>query len=189
MTLFSVPVDPEPIFKNRGIDIFKEDVYKSIEGITQKHSDMQGDAVDVKVKDAIAADPAEELDGLVLAEHVALRDAMLRKRLQRVLEPEEVLVADNRIDADEDKFHYSLVLPEAFNDATLKPLALYMHRYIVYGVLFDWYTELGLAQQAGGYQAQVTLMEEQIAGALKGPSLQKKPLQPFGPQGKHAPII
>lgn len=189
MIPFSVPADPEPVFKNRVIDIFKEDVYKSIESITQKHSDMQGDAVDVKVKDAVAADPAEDLDGLVLAEHVALRDAMLRKRLQRVLEPEEVLAADNRLDASEKKFHYALVLPEAFSDATLKSLALYMHRYIVYGTLYDWYMELGLAQQASGYEAQVALMEEQIAGALKGPSIQKKPLQPFGPQGKHAPII
>ena len=128
--------------------------------------------------------PAEDLDGLVLAEHVAIRDAALRKRLQRVLVDEEVLTANNRLEAEPNKFTYTLSLPDCFKDVTLKPLARFMHRYIVYGVLYDWYTELGLLQQASPYGQQMTLMEEEIAGALKGPSIQWKPPQPFGPAQK-----
>lgn len=189
MTVILAPLDPEPKTKSRAIDLFKSDIYKSIEGITQKHTDAMGDSVDVKVRDSVAADPAEDLDGIVLAEHVAIREATLRKRLQRVLEDEEVESANNRLDAQDNTFHYALVLPEVIKDTILKPLARYMHRYIVYGVLFDWYSELGLTQQASVYERQVTLMEQEIAGALKGPSITKKPLQPFGPAGKYPPII
>lgn len=184
MSIILAPADPEPIKKIRVIDIFKEDVYKSIEAITQKRTDAQGDAVEVKVKDALAADSAEDLDGLVLSEHVAIRDAALRKRLQRVLVRENVLRADNHLEADEKKFTYVLRLPDSFADTTLKPLARFMHRYIVYGVLFDWYSEMGLVQQASIYGPQMTQMEEEIAGALKGPSIVNRPAQPFGPAGK-----
>ena len=183
MILFTPPQGPEPKLKARTINILKQNVYDNIDRITQKRSDIS-DIADVKIKDAISSDTSESLDGAVISEHVEFRDAKLRKRLQLVLEPEEVLAVDDTIEAKKESFCYRLNLPESISDNILKPLARAIHRYLVYGALFDWYSDLGLLQQASVYEATLKDIEEEIVGALKGPSIAKRPAQPFGPASK-----
>lgn len=175
-----ITIDNRPAPKKlRTIRIFKPLVYQDIDRITFKHADVSG-IPEPSRRDSIASDVHEHLDGAIIERYVEYRHARLCKKLQRVLSDEDVLSANDGLPADEGVFFYKLELNEQFNDSTLRALAEFIHRYLVWGVLYDWYSQFGM-QQAAVYGAELKEIEDSISGALNSPSIRRRPMQPFGP--------
>lgn len=172
--------EEQPVKKDRLITIYKNNVLSDIERFSYKHA--EGVQLDVKVSNAISADNSENLDGNILAEYVEFRDAKLRKKLGAYLAQEAVTQADDE-HQNEGVFEYRLSLPMEFRDSNLKPLARFIHRYLVWGALFDWYSQFNMSV-AGVYGSQLETIEDSITDFVKVPSVGKRPLQPFGPAKK-----
>lgn len=173
----------EEVRKSRLVTIYKKLVYADIERYTFKHVDAS-DIANVVSRNAISADMDENLDWEVITRYVEFRNAQLRQRLQKVLEEETVETADDVLPNDNPTYTYAMSLPESFADSTLRALAEYFHRFLVWGALYDWYNDLGLERQAAVYGRNLDNIEDKITSALKGPSIQKRPMQPFGPAEK-----
>lgn len=169
--------------KKRSVKIYKSEITKTIDLITHKHVD--GSALDnVRIGNAVSSDSTEDVDAAVIAEYAAFRDATLRQRIQYALAPILDVAEDDRITLEDNAYEYNLNVTEEFDDNTLKPLATYIHRYLVFGALADWYAQFGMAL-ADYYGKQLDSIEEQINSILRGPSIVKVPLQPFGPAKKY----
>lgn len=176
---FIVNTEPDTPKKDRLIEIYKSMVYEDIDSLTYKYAEAS-DIPEPKRNNAYSSDVKEGLDGHILARHVEYRDAKLRKILQSALAEEETETADDSLDADT-KFTYNLCVPETFKDSMLKPLATYIHRYLVWGALFDWYGAGMGASQARVYQAELEGLESEITNGLRSGGRAKRPMQPFGP--------
>lgn len=164
--------------KKRRVTIIKEEVYRDIDLVTYKFAEGRG-ALSSAEGNAVSSDSTERLDGALLARYVSDRDTMLRTFIQYALAEEIQYEADN-IQGLEDRFVYLLKVSESFNDSMLKPLATFIHRYLVRGTLYDWYAGLG-SEQAAVYGRELEDIENKINGLLRTPSRVKRPLQPFGP--------
>lgn len=168
--------------KSRLLTIYKEEVYKDIDLFTHKHADAH-EEMGLHTGNAVSSDSSENVDMAVLSRLVELRDSKLRVIFQHSLEEIEKVSADNRITLDDDAFRYHFMVTDDFNDNTLKPLVEFIQRYLVYGALFDWYSQMGM-QQAAFYGSQLQDVEEQLSSILRGRSIVKRPMQPFGPAKK-----
>lgn len=166
-------------YKGRKITLHKEPMYQEIDGHTSKFVEA-GDSP-VKQGNAVSSDTAEDLDGSLITRLMEYRDAKLRDFF--VLQEECIHEVSNII-TEVATYDYNLLLPEDFNDAQLKSLAMLMHKYIVWGTLFDWYTQLGLMNEAAAYGRQLEQVEEDIRSMINTAGYEKIPLQPFGPAYK-----
>ena len=184
--------------KTRVIEIIKSEVYKDIDLFTHKHVDGNDTfsspysrsqiLFSPQTQNARSSDTSEAVDGAVIARYVEFRDAEMRAFLSFALRPDlEIEYANDDINLQQSKYRYVLTLPDGFNDNTMRPLAEYMHRFLVFGALYDWYTQFGMTQQAAAYGAQLDSLEDSIVSALQGPSIVKRPLQPFGPANPMLP--
>jgi len=174
--------DIDDIRKQRLVTIDKDLVFKDIDLITHKHVDARED-MGVRSSNAVSSDSMEDVDGAVIARYVEFRNSELRVRLQQSMRDEYVLAANDNITLDDKHYYYALEVPEKFNDNTLRPLAEYIHRFLVWGALADWYGQFG-SNQAAVYEDKVDDVEEKINSILRGPSIAKRPMQPFGPAEK-----
>ena len=174
--------DQDKAQKSRTIEIFKNEVYKDIDLYTHKHVDAKED-MGAKSGNAVSSDTGEGVDAAVIARYVEFRDAQLRTKIQVALDDTYREYANDALTLESNKFVYHLIVPDGFNDNTLRPLAEYFHRFLVFGALFDWYSQFGM-QQATVYGAQVQSLEDNIVSVLRGPSIAKRPMQPFGPAEK-----
>lgn len=169
--------------KSRVIEIIKSEVLKDIDLLTHKHVDAH-DEMGLRSANAVSSDNAERVDGAVIARYVEFRDAQLRSILQFALKEKEDEHATDILKLKETKYVYSFVVPDGFNDGMLRPLAEFIHRFLVFGALYDWYAQFGM-QQAAVYEKALNGLSDKIAGALRGPSTVKRPIQPFGPATKY----
>ena len=174
--------DAEERKKIRKVEIYKNEVYKDVDLITYKH--VEGNAVqDPESRNAIAADNSEEMDGAVIARYVEFRDARLRRLVSFALVDRPQEYSDDDLTLDDRKYRYWFSLPESFNDNLLEPLAEYFHRFLVWGALYDWYSQFGMPQ-AAVYGRELDELEDDIKNTLRTPSVAKRPMQPFGPAYK-----
>ena len=176
-SIFEINTEDD-VRKDRMIVLHKEPMSNEIDAHTRKFVEA-GDMKSVRQENAISSDSDETLDGSILEQMMRYRDAKLRRILEAFLQEEEVHVVDNLIHL-EPTFVYKLSLPEDFNDSNLQALSTLMHKYIVWGCLFDWYAKLGLAQ-ARTYGSQLEDLEEEIQSMTSPAGYAKRPLQPFGP--------
>ena len=172
--------DMEKERKSRTIEIYKTEVYKDIDLYTHKHVDARED-MGLRSSNAVSSDNSEDVDGAVIARYVEFRDAQLRTAMQFALAESDDEYADDDITLESNKYTYHLRVPDGFKDSTLRPLAEYIHRFLVWGALYDWYSQFGMAQ-AAVYDPRNLL--DNIVGTLRGPSTVKRPIQPFGPAHK-----
>lgn len=180
--ILAINTDSEEPKKVRAIEIYKNEVYKDVDLLTYKHT--EGNAIqNLESRNAIASDVSEDMDGAVIVRYVEFRDAQLRRRLQKVLKERTQGYADDDLNLDDNKYRYYFNLPESFNDNLMEPLAEYIHRFLVWGALYDWYSQFGLPQ-AAVYGSQLDELEEEINSILRSPSIAKRPMQPFGPAKK-----
>lgn len=170
--------------KRRRVDIFKNEVYKDIDLYTHKHVDASQTITENRARNAVSSDTHEDVDSAVIARLVEFRDAQLRRRIRFALAPWEQEFAADPLTLEDNRYHYYLSVPVEFDDNNLEPLAEYIHRFLVFGALCDWYGQMGMQQQASYYGSQMEQLEDDIASALRGPSIVKRPLQPFGPAQK-----
>lgn len=164
--------------KRRSVSIIKEEVYRDIDLLTYKFAEGRG-ALSSAEGNAVASDSSEKLDGAILARYVSDRDTLLRTFIQHSLADETQYEADD-VKGLEERFVYRLRVSEGFNDSMLQPLANLIHKYLVWGALYDWYAGLG-SEQAAVYERELTKIENKINELLRTPSRVKRPLQPFGP--------
>lgn len=177
--------------KTQTIEIVKGEVYKDIDLITHKHVDGNDTfsspynrkqiLFSPQTQNARSSDTSEDVDGAVVTRYVDERDAEVRLFLQFCLQREDVETADDNLTLDSDKYVYVVRVPDEFNSAMLAPVAKYIHRYLVCGALADWFKQFGTMAQSAAYESQLEKLEESIVSALRGPSIEKRPLQPFGP--------
>lgn len=165
--------------KPRKVEIYKNEVYKDIDLHTHKNVEASG-VQDKQVRNAVSSDNSENVDGAIIVRNVEFWDARLRKRLSHVLVDPPVEYADDEITLQDHKYRYWFNLPVEFKDNMLDALAEHIHRFLVFGALFDWYRMIGSAQ-AGYYGSQIEELEDEIDSGLRAPSVVKRPLQPFGP--------
>lgn len=169
--------------KQRKAVLHKGLMAKEVDAHSFKFVDASG-APTLRQENAISSDTDEALDGSIVSRLMDYRDAMLRKLLEAFMQKEDIVEVDNLTDS-QDTFVYNFSLPVEFNDAILRPLCILMHKYIVWGCLFDWYTELGATQQANNYGRQLKDAEEDILSMVSSEGYAKRPLQPFGPANKY----
>ena len=174
--------EPAEQYKLRDVAVSKEQVFKEIDLLTHKHVDGS-DQQDNRIRNAVSSDFSEDVDGAVLARYVEFRDAKLRRKVAFALSDLYQEKATDKLTLDEGNYFYHFAVPQGFNDNTLRPLAEYIHRFLVYGALYDWYAQFG-SRQASFYEQQVEDLEDDIASMLRGSSLGKRWLQPFGPAEK-----
>lgn len=172
--------------KIRRIDIIKEEVFRDMERLSYKYAEGK-DAVATPTGDTIAADTTEKLDGAIAARHLAYRDAKLRTFVRHSL-AEETRVRANDVKDTDAVLTYIFNLPLGFADAVLQSLAELIHRYLVWGILRDWYASIG-SEQASVYDAELSALEEEIDSLLRTPSRTKRPMQPFGPAHRGGDFI
>jgi len=124
------------------------------------------------------------IDGHLAVRHLEFRDAKLRRRMSLVLKnTDEIINANDKLNLGA-TFVYDLVLPEEFKDSMIGPLKDYIHRYLVWGALYDWYGSSLGSNQANFYKGELTELENAIVGLITLPNMAKRPLQPFGPAQK-----
>ena len=158
-----------PPKKRRRITLLMSELYKEADVRSEKFVEA-GTIESAAVRDA-------------MARNIEFRDAELRNIMQSVLAPEIEESGTDDVMEPEDKLIYDLDLPAEFKDGLLKPLKTYMHRFIAWGALYDWYLGNG-DPQANVYASQLTDIESAIDGMVRGSSIQKRPMQPFGPAGR-----
>lgn len=174
--------DQEAATKVRTIEIYKNEVFKDIDLYTHKHVDAH-EEMGRQSGNAVSSDNSENVDGAVIARYVEFRNAQLRTLLQFCLADTGEEYADDDITLEDNKYTFTFTVPEKFNDNTLRPLAEYIHRFLVWGALYDWYSQFGMPQ-AAIYGSQLEEIEEKINSIMRGPSIVKRPMQPFGPAYK-----
>lgn len=172
--------DIETAAKHKVIIISKERVFKEIDIITHKHTDAHED-FGLRTTNAVSSDVDERIDAVVITRFVEFRDAQIRLKMQNFLDPAHYAGATDYIDLQKENYIYPFFVEAEFNDNVIIPLTEYIHRYLVYGALYDWYSLFGLSQ-AGVYGSQLQTLEDQISSIVRGPSIAQRPLQPFGPQ-------
>lgn len=169
--------------KIRLVEVLKSEVYKDINLYTHKHVDAHEDMGN-RTGNAVSSDTDENVDGAVIARYVAFREAELRTKIRFALTDVVNEYANDVITVDHEKFRFFLKVPGTFNDNTLRPLAEFFHRFLVYAALADWYAQFGMDKQAAIYESQLDDITKKIKNALTGGSIVKRPLQPFGPAYK-----
>lgn len=171
-------IDTRPLpRKARTMKIIKQEVLDTIDLLTYKHVDGSG-IEDARVRNATASDTSDNVDGTLIARLVEFRDAQLRHMIAIALAPSSEESGDNALEQSA-SYTYDLLLPCDFDDALLPALGEYMHRYMVYGVLYDWYAQLGNGQ-ASVYAQELRTLGDSITSIIRGRSIHKRPLQPFG---------
>ena len=181
MSIVLAEINTESEKKYRTVIVYKEQVFKDIDLFTHKHVDASQSLQDPRSRNAVSSDVMENVDGAVIARCVEFRYSKLRNRLQFALVDRERHVADDHINLELPAYRFDFMLPTTFDDNNLRPLAEFIHRFLVFGALYDWYSQFGMTQQAAIYGSELDELEEEINSTLRGPSIVKRPLQPFGP--------
>lgn len=166
--------------KTRLITMHKNEVHYDCEAHAYKLMDVIG--TDIKVKNAVAADSGDMLDGRMLSRYTDLRDAEVRKRLAFCL-ADYVNEAVDDLPSNSDTYIYNVIVPDDFKDAALIPIKIYIHEFLVRGTLYDWYKGCGIGQNPVD-PVEVDSYLDKAVGDLRGKSWVKAPMQPFGPRKK-----
>lgn len=127
---------------------------------------------------------ASRIDGLLAIRHLEYRDARLRRRLMRYLNDETEVTEANDLPVLDSTFVYDLLVPQEFKDTMVGPLKTHIHRYLLWGALFDWYGASLGSDQAGWFKKELDELESTITSMLSLPNVAKRPMQPFGPAQK-----
>lgn len=124
------------------------------------------------------------IDGHLAIRHLNYRDAKLRRLITFALKDNTVVATGNDQMVLNDSYVYNLELYDEFKDAMVQPLTEHIHRYLVWGALYDWYGSSIGDSQAKFYAGELKEIENAIIDFIVGPSVGQRPLQPFGPAQK-----
>ena len=127
------------------------------------------------------ANLATRIDGRLAIRHLNYRDAKLRRKIRFALVDNVPVETGNDHLVLNDSYVYNLELFGEFKDAMVQPLTEHIHRYLLWGALYDWYGSSLGDRQAAFYEGELDELESTIHDMLIGPAVGKRPLQPFGP--------
>lgn len=178
-------IDDTPVVekKDRTVTIYKQKVYEDIDALSYKFAEARP-SLHPQESNATSSDTAERLDGHIIARHVEFREAQLRRFMHFALKDDVEVTSANDLMILDDSFVFNFSLPKEFKDAMLDPLKDYIHRFLVWGALFDWFgASLGNAQ-ANAYKKDLDDIKNEITNMLRVPGWAKRPMQPFGPAQK-----
>lgn len=164
--------------KDRVIKIVKARLYDEVDAHTHKYTTAEQSPI--LTANAVASDNNESLDGALIAQFAEYRDAKLRYILKGVLKAEEITEVTDAVLYDEEQYIYNLAVPVDYPDTNLRPLAVLIHKYLVWGTLYDWYNQVGSAE-ARVYGSQLDDLQSEIQSMLFSADYTKRPAQPFGP--------
>ena len=123
-------------------------------------------------------DQDNRIDKELLHRCMELRDADVNTILQKHLSNFSTEEIDDLHDSETD-FQYSLEMPDAWPSTMLRPLATYIHNYLVKGILYD-YLKDKMPDIAETYKPDVDSLKESVETALNTrQGFIKRPLQPF----------
>lgn len=166
--------------KTRKITLHKNEVHYDCEAHAFKLMDVIGP--DVKIKNAVAADSGDILDGRMLSRYTDLRDAEIRKRLAFCIADGVVGEVDD-IPSNDPLYIYNISMADNVKDSLLIPVKTYLHEYLVRGTLYDWYEGCRISPNPIDKGEVESFLDKAVAD-LRGRSWVKAPMQPFGPQKK-----
>lgn len=165
--------------KRRIIKIRRKGIYDDIDSLTYKYAEAAG-VESVQLRDAMSSDSTERPDGHLLARNVEYREAQIRKILRRYLEPQELLIiADDELQQNP-YIEYHLIVPMNLKDELLKTVTTYIHRYLVWGALYDWYAAGMGSKQSAVYAAELEELEAEINNTMIPDTIIIPPLNPWG---------
>lgn len=165
--------------KRRIIKIRKEGIFKDIDTLTYKYAEASS-VPSPQQRDVMSSDSTERPDGHLLARNVEFREAEVRRILRRFIEPEELtIIADDELQQNP-YIEYHLIVSIKLKDELLKSVATYIHRYLVYGALYDWYAAGMGSNQSAVYAAELKQLEAQIGNILNCETIIIPPLNPWG---------
>ena len=165
--------------KRRIIKIRKEGIYKHIDTLTFKYAEASS-VPSPQQRDAMSSDTTERPDGHLMALNVEFREAEIRRIIRRFIEPEEqVIIADDELQQCP-YIEYHLIVSSKLKDEMLKSVTTYIHRYLVYGALYDWYAAGMGSNQSAVYAAELKQLESQIGNILNCETIIIPPLNPWG---------
>lgn len=159
------------------ITINVDTVIYDIEAIVQKAFDVKDGGQSTISSYAIRPDETP-LDRNLILRLIDRREADLRMILMPYEEDDDSVSENNELNATSNgTFIFALTMPDTWKNSLIKPLTAYMHRYLVWGVLFDYYSTVA-PELAASYDTLQT--ERDVITALsKRITAVKAPLQPF----------
>lgn len=179
MALFHYYTTDRPISnKLRGITIQLKEIYKDIDAHTYKYAEVST-VPSPRAKNEMQSDTTTDLDGGLLSRNVEYRDAKLRSVISFAIADDTVLASATNERSEDGNLLYNLILPLSFKDSLLHSIAVLIHRYLVYGALYDWYgAGLGVGQRTA-YEDELKEIERELCNRLRATSVVKKPHNPF----------
>lgn len=162
--------------KKRTITLHRNQICKDIDLLSYKLGET---ALEGAVRDSVASDSADALDGAVISRLLDDRAMTLRKRLAFCIEEEEVETIDNTPDIDSD-YEFKFRLPKKFKDSNMAVAMRLMHDYLVRGTLMDWYNKIGTSYGVGMVQ-EVTELESKILDIFRVPGIVSHPFMVYYP--------
>lgn len=153
-----------------------EDVYDDVDVYTYKFADTR-QLEPESLHTGSQSDKEAPLDRRMMDRSIEYWDTRVRFFLQSSLVDTQFMVTPGRL-------VYVVEFPEEVSGGMVKMLQKIIRRYIVWGVLYDWYSKSAGLEQASVYLAELRSIERDIINVLRVPSRQKRPMQPFGPAGK-----
>lgn len=165
--------------KRRIIKISRKYIYEDIDTYTYKYAEASS-IPEPQQRDAISSDSHERPDGHMLARNVEYREAQVRTLLKRFIESEnQVIIADDEL-RQNPYIIFKLIVPDELKDEMLKSVATYIHNYLVFGALFDWYGKGMGSKQAAAYAAELEDIETNITNIMVCETVIIPPLNPWG---------
>lgn len=164
---------------NRYIEINKDNVIYNVEAIIRKVLDVR-QATDISAYH-IQPDRDLRIDVEVLHRNLEKRDADIRVVMAAYICGCGCLgFENNELRNDDDTLLYSLNLPDNWKKSFMRPLEVYIHDYLVKGILYDYLIDK-LPDIAPAYGAELDSLEDSIKSALgaREGGVVRRPLQPF----------
>lgn len=167
--------------KSYTINIKKEELLYDIDALTHKTTEAR---IDMPEKDSVKSTYAiktdeSELDRSLLTRMLDYRDSQLRTIMTKYLPEVEEVSFDDTLRDDVAEYLYSLEMRDDWNSNLLKPLTDKIHRYLVYGTLYDYYLKVSpeLAKSLG----DIDEIKEAILDILRKrkKDIFIRPLRPF----------
>lgn len=160
----------EPREKRRRLVLYKNNILHDIDVLSYKlaETSIQGD-----VKDSVASDSEDALDGSVMGRLMDSREASLRKKLGFCLNEAEIFEVSNSSEPEE-QYIYDFHLPVSFKDIELKTAVSLMHDYLVKATLMDWYTHIGTTFGAA-LSIDVLQLESKVVDIFRKPGFVSHP--------------
>lgn len=165
--------------KRRVIILYKQAMFDEVDAHTSKWVEA-AQPEKIEQQNAISSDTTEDLDGAIVTRLMDNWKSRLCRIIKSVLAEVIDLFADDAVELA-NRYRFTFDFPEEFEDAMLEPFKDTMHKYIVWGILYDWYRLHGVTSEAAVYKQELDELKKELESDIHPDGYAKRPMQPFGP--------